>query len=157
LGDVIQHAAILRVLSVHPRNSEAVIEDTLDGVTVGDYAAAYVEPTLIPAAEAPLREDILEPIQLGKTAKIVYGRSGATFFSTGSLVIIDQGSGAGFKLGDVLACVRQTDLDGQASAAGQQTNRYLGQMLVVRADYSSSTCLILAARSEMTLGDVVTD
>jgi LysM repeat protein len=157
LGDVIQHAAILRVLSVHPRNSEAVIEDTLDGVTVGDYASAYVEPTLIQAVDAPLRKDTLEPIPLGKTAKIVFGRSGATFFSTGSLVIIDKGSGAGFKQGDVLACVRMAGLDRQADAASQQTNRYLGQMLVVRTDYSSSTCLILSARSEMTLGDIVTD
>ena len=162
MGDVIQHVAIVRVLSIHPKNAEAVIENTLDGVEVGDHVTAFAEPTLIHSKDAPLREDILEPIPLKTTAKIIYGRNGATYFSTGSLVLIDKGIHAGLKVGDVLLTLRDSSLineglDPQGGRGGARTNRYLGQILVVRADETHSTCLVLTTKSEMTLGDTVTN
>jgi len=45
----------------------------------------------------------------------------------------------------------------QANRNAQQTNIYLGQMLVVRTDGNSSTCLILFSKSEITIGDIVTN
>jgi hypothetical protein len=48
-------------------------------------------------------------------------------------------------------------LGSRASGIGSQTNRYLGQILVVRTDEHSSTCLVLFARSELTIGNIVTN
>lgn len=161
LGDVVQHAAILRILSVHPRGSEAVVEDTLDGIEVGDYATTYLEPALILTQDVQIRDDIHEPIPTKTTAKIVYGRNGASFISNGSLVLIDKGTRSGFKVGDTLVCLRPKSLINEGHAQfhddGQQTNRYLGQMVIVRADANSATCLIIATRTEMALGDTVTN
>ena len=160
LGDVIQHAATLRVLSVHSKNAEAVIEDTLDGVEIGDYATSYVEPALILTSDAPLREDILEPIQLNTAAKIIYGRSDASYFSTGSLVLIDKGARAGLQVGDVLVGVRSKSLVNESLGAGKdapETNKYLGQLLVVKSEADSSTCVVIYTKGEMTLGDLVTN
>ncbi|MCL1892652.1 MAG: LysM peptidoglycan-binding domain-containing protein [Holophagaceae bacterium] len=156
IGDVIQHAAILRIISVHSKNSEAVVEDTQDGVEVGDFVTPFLEPALILKEDVYQIEDVLEPISTKTTAKIVYGRNGASFLSNGSLVIIDRGTKGGYNVGDVLVCLRPNSLINQDNN-GPQTNRYLGQLLVVRADADSSTCLIIITKSEMTLGDVVTN
>jgi hypothetical protein len=160
LGDVIQHAATLRVLSVHPKNAEAVIEYALDGIEVGEYVATFQDPTLITYRDAPLRKDILEPIALKTTTRIVYGRNDASYLSTGSLVIIDGGTKAGYKVGDVLLCVRNKALVSKSMGGNRNspmTNRYLGQLLVVRADADSSTCIIIATKSEMMPGDFVSN
>ena len=162
IGDVIQQVGVLRVLTVHPRNAEAVVEDSIDGIDIGDYATAFVEPVLISHKDAKLREDLHEPIPLNTSAKIIYGRNDAAYFGTGALVIIDKGSSAGRKVGDMLLAVSTRQLvsgapNSMASRSNPQTNKYLGQLLVVRVDDNSSTCLILHARSEMSLGDVVTD
>jgi len=162
IGDVIQHVATLRVLTIHHRNAEAIIEDSIDSVEIGDYAAVFAEPALISRRDAPLRSDTQEPISVNTSAKIIFARNDAAYFGNGSMVIIDKGSSAGFKIGDVLLAVKNKPLVGEdmissASEGSSQTNRYLGQMLVVRTDESSSTCLILFARSEMTIGDIVTN
>ncbi|MDR0499124.1 MAG: LysM peptidoglycan-binding domain-containing protein [Holophagales bacterium] len=162
IGDVVQHAAVLRVLAIHPKNAEAVIEDTLDGVEIGDYAAAFVEPALIHSKDAPLRKDHSEPVPVNTSAQIIYGRNNVSYFGSGSLVLIDKGSKVGFKTGDVLLAVRKKPLSGeklfsQAHKSDPQTNKYLGQMLVVRTDNNSSTCLVLSSKSEITLGDIVTN
>ena len=158
LGDVIQHVAVLRLLSVHQTNAEAVIESTLDAVEVGQHAILYEEPVLIQYNDAPLRQDILEPIPLKTTAKIIYGRNGAKFFSSGSLVLIDRGASSGLAVGDVLISVRGKDLArGSRPSETDRTNRYLGQLLVVKVEADSATCLVIFTKSEMTLGDVVTD
>jgi hypothetical protein len=162
LGDVIKHVARVRILSVHPRNSEAVIEESIDGVEIGDYAATYVEPTLILAKDAPLRKDTLEPIPLKTTAKIIYTLNEATFLSDGSLGIIDKGRSSGFKVGDVLLCVRAKELineraNPQAHRNNPMTNKYLGQLLIVRADEKYSTCLVISTKIEIHPGDTVTN
>jgi hypothetical protein len=157
LGDVIRHTAKLRVLSVHPKHSEAVIEDSIDGVEIGDHAATYVEPTLILAKNAPLRRDTLEPVVLNATAKIIYALNGAEYLSNGSLTIIDKGSSSGFRVGDVLLCVRAKGLvNDQVTRKSPMTNMYLGQLLVVRADERYSTCLVISTKIEMNPGDTVT-
>ena len=156
IGDVIQHAAILRVLAIHPKNAEAAIEDTLDGVEIGDFVAPFDPPTLIHAKDAPLRTDTREPIKLGTKAKVLYGRNGATYFGSGDLVLIDAGKKAGLKVGDVLLGIRGKQMVQDGGWGGAVTNRYLGQLLVVRADEKSSTCLVISTKTEMTLGDTVT-
>ena len=163
IGDVIQHAAIVRILSVHPKNSEAVIEDSLDGVEVGDHAAPFEEPALIPNADIALRDDTLEPVQIRTSAKIVYSKNGAEYFGDGSLVMIDKGKKAGFNKGDVLICVRPKALveigprDPRPAHNSPMTNRYLGQLLIVKAGENYSTCIVVETKSEMTLGDIVTN
>jgi len=160
LGDVIKHAAILRILAIHPKNAEAVIEDTLDGVEIGDHAADYVEPALIHSKDAILKKEPTEPVPVNKSAKIIYGSNNAAYFSIGSLVLIDKGRNAGFKTGDVLVAVRKKPMEGErllfhSGGNSSHTDRYLGQMLVVRTDANSSTGLILFSKSEITLGDIV--
>jgi len=162
LGDVIKHAAVLRILAIHPKNAEAVIEDALDGVEIGDHAAAYMEPVLIHSKDALLKKETLEPITINTSAKIIHGGNDAKYFSVGSMVLIDKGSNAGFKNGDVLVALRKKAMEGerlfsQSSGSNHQTDRYLGQMLVVRTDANSSTCLILFSKSEITIGDIVTN
>jgi hypothetical protein len=156
LGDVVQHAAILRVVALHPKNAEAAIEDTLDGVEVGDFAAAFEPPALIHARDAPLRTDTREPIRQGVGAKIVYGRNGATLLGDGDLVLIDGGRRKGLAVGDVLLALRGAPMAEGGLLRPPATNRYLGQLLVVRADDRSSTCLIISTKSEMAPGDTVT-
>jgi hypothetical protein len=163
LGDVVQHAAILRILSIHPKNSEAVIEDAIDGVEIGDRAAPIVEPFLIPHSSIALRDDTLEPVRINTNAKILYAKNGSTYVGPGSLVIIDKGTKAGLNRGDILICVRQKALvnigpdDPKPAPKSPMTNRYLGQLLVVKAGENYSTCIIVYTRSEMTLGDIVTN
>jgi hypothetical protein len=142
-------------LSLHPKNAEAVIEDTLDAIEVGDRAVAYAPPVLIQTKDAPLRTDTLEPIKLGATATIVHGRNGATHLGAGSLLLLDRGANAGLKVGDVLLALRDKRME-PGSRNKAKTNRYLGQLLVVRVSETSCTCLVLASKSEMRLGDVAT-
>jgi hypothetical protein len=156
IGDVVQHAAVLRVLAVHPRNAEAAIEDTLDGVEVGDFAAAFDPPTLIHARDAPLRTDTREPIKIGASAKVVYARNGAALFGDGDLVLIDGGRRQGMGVGDVLLALRGRPMAEGGLRKPPATNVYLGQLLVVRADERSSTCLVISTRQEMSPGDTVT-
>jgi hypothetical protein len=163
LGDVIQHAAIIRILSVHPKNSEAVIEDSMDGVEVGDHAAPFEEPALIPHANMALRNDTLEPVQINTSAKIVYSVNGAEHLGNGSMVLIDKGTKVGLHKGDTLICVRPKALvniapnDPRPTHNSPMTNRYLGQLLIVKTGEDYSTCLVVSTMSEMTLGDVVTN
>ena len=162
IGDVIQHVAVLKVLTIHPRNAEAVIEDSIDSVEIGDHATAFAEPALISHRDAPLRNDTQEPVPVNTSARIIFARNNAAYFGNGSLVIIDRGSNAGLKIGDVLLAINNRPLVGEGvsfrtSDGSSQTNRYLGQILVVRTDETSSTCLVLLTRSEMAIGDIVTN
>jgi hypothetical protein len=156
LGDIVQHAAVLRVIALHPRNAEAAIEAAMDGVEVGDFAAAFEPPVLIHAKVAPLRTDTREPIKMGVGAKVVYGRNGATLLGAGDLALIDGGRRDGMAVGDVLLALRERPMSDGGLLAPPATNRYLGQMLVVRVDDRHSTCLIVSAKSEITPGDAVT-
>jgi hypothetical protein len=151
MGDVVQHAAILRVLAVHAKNAEAAIEDTLDGVDVGDQAVRYEPPALIQAKDAPLRQDTRGSTDSGARAKIIYGRNGATLLGHGDLVLIDGGGRKGIVVGDVLLVLRDRQMvqDGGGAAA----SIYLGQLLAVRVDDASSTCLVLSCKLEMEPGD----
>jgi hypothetical protein len=157
VGDVIQHVATLRVLSVHAKNAEAVIEHTLDGIEIGQHATLYVEPVLIEAKDASIRTDVAEPIPQITNAKIIYGKSGISFMSKGSLVIIDKGKNAGLKFGDALLCAREKPLDNMLGKNGPQTNTYLGQMVVVKEGEEYSTCVITYTKAEMKRGDLVTE
>jgi LysM repeat protein len=156
LGDVVQHAAVLRVMALHPRNAEAAVEAALDGVDVGDFAAALEPPALIRAKDAPLRTDTREPIKPGAAAKVIYGRNGATLLGAGDMVLIDGGGRKGIAVGDVLLALRERPMSEGGILAPPATNRYLGQLLVVRADDRYSTCLIISSKTEITPGDTVT-
>lgn len=170
MGDVLQQEGIVRVVTVYDNDCVAVIEHCLDGIYEGSYALPFTEPASI---VANLRRDIGNPVDLKTpTAKIVFIRDGRSTAAGGDLVIIDQGSAHGLKVGDLLLMARQRPLDtldnpeamsgytltGELKTGKKVplTNYYLGQMMVVRTDETSATCRILRTKEEIFIGDVVT-
>jgi len=156
IGDVIQQCGVVRVIKVNPKGAVALIEKAMDGIEVGDHVAEFTEPANIPLT---LRKDITEPIPMGKpVGKVIYSRENHESFSGGDLVIVDKGTKDGLALGNVLLAVREVTWD--VSAAGKEsrekTNRYLGQLMVVREGEKYSTCRVLRSVEEMHVGDVVT-
>ena len=100
------------------------------------------------------------PIQ-EPTARIVFARESHNQTATGEMIIIDQGSRQGLKVGEVLLAARsQTWPANEARKAKAQltekTAYYVGQVMVVRVGENSSTCRILRAKEEMHAGDLLT-
>jgi len=156
LGDVIQQVAVLRVTTVNPAGSIAIIERSMDAVEVGFHAAPFAEPANIPAQ---LRKDVAGPIPIQEpAARILFARENHEHTATGEMLIIDQGSKQGLKVGDVLlsARVRTWPAHEGKDKATEKTAYYLGQVLVVRVSENSSSCRILRAKEEMRPGDIVT-
>jgi len=156
IGDVIQQAGVVRVIRSNPKGSVAVIEKSMDGIEVGDRLAEYTEPASIPLS---LRKDISEPIPTANkvAAKVIYSRENHESFAGGDLVIIDKGTKDGLVVGNVLLSIREVtwDVTSGKTEAKEKTNRYLGQMMVVREGENYSTCRVLRSSEEMHVGDIV--
>ncbi len=159
LGDVIQQIGVIRVTTVNPAGSIAVIERSMDAIEVGFHAAPFVEPANM---TAQLRKDITGPIPIQEpAARVVFARESHQHTATGEMVILDQGSRNGLKVGDVLLAARvrtwpANEAEKAKERVTEKTAYYLGQVLVVRVNETSSTCRILRAKEEIRPGDVVT-
>lgn len=159
LGDVIQQIGVIRVTTVNPAGSIAVIERSMDAVEVGFHAAPFVEPANM---TAQLRKDITGPIPIQEpAARVVYARDNHQHTATSEMVILDQGTRNGLKVGDVLLAARvrtwaANEAERSRDRVTEKTAYYLGQVLVVRVSETSSTCRILRAKEEIRPGDVVT-
>jgi hypothetical protein len=159
LGDVVQQIGILRVTTVNPAGSIAVIERCMDAVETGFHAAPFAEPANIIAKP---RKDVTGPIPIQEpAARILYAREGRVHTANGEMIIIDQGAKHGIKVGDVLLAARlrvwpANEAQKAKAQITEKTTYYVGQVMVVRVDETSSSCRILRAKEEMHAGDIVT-
>jgi len=160
LGDVLQQEGIVRVTTVYPDSSVAVIEHSLDGIYEGAYAVPFTEPANI---VANLRKDVGSPVNLvDPLGKIIFLRENRAVAAGGDMIIIDQGSANGLKVGDILISARKRPLDSatmtgnaKADEGKPSTNYFLGQMVVVHLENTTATCRILRAKEEVFVGDIV--
>jgi hypothetical protein len=156
MGDIIQQCGVLRLTSAYPTQSIAVIERSLDGITMGQYASPFAEPANI---VSNLRTDIGDPVKVKPpTAKIVYIREDRAVAGSGDLLIIDRGSADGLHVGDILLAVRSLRLDSTSSKAADQdrTNIYVGQIVVVRTEEHTASCRLTRSKTEIMVGDNLT-
>jgi hypothetical protein len=157
MGDIVRQFGIIRVTHVYPSQSVAIIEKSLDGITSDGYAAPYLEPAAIVNS---LRTDIASPVLLKEpSSKIIYLPMDKTVAGGGDMVIIDRGSGDGYRVGDVLLTARPVPLDESkrgAAKAKDMTNYYLGQLLVIKTGANTATCRILRSTGEVLVGDILT-
>ncbi|MBK8794720.1 MAG: LysM peptidoglycan-binding domain-containing protein [Holophaga sp.] len=159
LGDVVQQVGILRVTTVNPKGSIAVIERSMDAIEVGNHAAPFVEPANI---VANLRKEIVGPLTIKEpVGTILYARDNHEQTATGEMVIIDQGAKDGLKVGDILLSARVQTWNVQEGrnakdTVSEKTAYYLGQVMVVKVGENSASCRILRSKEEMHAGDFVT-
>ena len=156
LGDILEQFGIVRVTEVHPAQSVAIIEHSLDGITSDGYAAPYTEPAAI---VNHLRTDIKSPVTLKEPAsKVIFIRMNKAVAAGGDMVLIDRGSADGYKVGDILLTARPVPLVAaqEPGPAREMTNYYLGQLLVIRTGERTATCRILRSTSEVLVGDILT-
>ena len=156
LGDIVEQFGIVRVTEVHPAQSVAIIERSLDGITSDGYAAPYAEPAAIVNR---LRTDIKSPVPLKEPAsKVIFIRMNKAVAAGGDMVIIDRGSTDGYQVGDILLTARPVPLvaDQKPGPTREMTNYYLGQLLVIRSGEHTATCRILRSTSEVLVGDILT-
>ena len=156
LGDIVEQFGIVRVTEVHPAQSVAIIERSLDGITRDGYAAPYAEPAAIVNR---LRTDIKSPVPLKEPAsKVIFIRMNKAVAAGGDMVIIDRGSADGYQVGDILLTARPVPLvaDQKPGPNREMTNYYLGQLLVIRSGEHNATCRILRSTSEVLVGDILT-
>ncbi len=158
LGDVMQQTGVLRVVTVHPKGSVAVVEKAMDPIESGHWAAPYAEPASIPLK---LRTDIQEPIQVKDVAKVIYTRDDHKHTGAGEMMIVDKGSADGLKVGDMLLALRYrsfpvTESKREKDRVRERTNHYLGQVIVVSTTPGSATCRIIRSNEPFAIGDVVT-
>jgi len=161
LGDVLQQEGIIRITTAYEDSAVAVIEHALDGIYEGSYAVPYQEPATMVAVP---RRDVGSPVPLQEPlATIIFLREDRPVAAAGDLVIIDQGTKQGLKFGDVLLTARRRQIDtgimsGEVpeDLSKPSTNYYLGQMVVVATEETSSTCRILRTKEELVVGDIVT-
>ncbi len=161
LGDILEQRGVVRVTTVYPDQSVALIERSMDGITTDCWAAPYAEPAAIPNA---LRRDVASPIRMKPpVSKVIYIRMNKAVAAGGDMVIIDQGTSQGFKVGDVLLTARPVLLEGAKpgqtggiSPGQPTTNYYLGQLMVVHTGERTATCRILRSTEEVLVGDLLT-
>lgn len=158
LGDVLQQVGVIRVVTVHPRGSVAVVEKAMDPVQVGQYAAPFQEPANIPLK---LRTDIQSPIQVKDLARIIYAQDDHKHTGNGEMIIVDKGSNDGLQVGDMLLALRYrtfpvTDSRQEKSRVMERTNHYLGQAIVVHTSAATATCRIVRSTDAFAIGDVLT-
>jgi hypothetical protein len=154
MGDIVEQYGIVRVTHVYPTQSVAIIEKSLDGITSEGYAAPYNEPSAIVNA---LRTDIASPVALKEpSSKIIFIRMNKAVAAGGDLVLIDRGTGDGYKVGDILLTARPVPLDPGNKKSKDMTNYYLGQLLIIRSAERTSTCRILRSKGEVLVGDILT-
>lgn len=161
MGDVMQQQGVIRVTTLYPDSSVAVIEHALDGIYEGAYAVPFTEPANI---VANLRKDVASPVALKEPlSKIIFLRENRPIAAAGDMVIIDQGANQGFKVGDILVTARRRPMDSATMTGNPKvddtkpfTNYFLGQMMVVRTEDATATCRILRSKEEVFVGDIVT-
>ena len=158
LGDVVQQIGVLRVTAVLPKGSVAMLERCMDSVKIGDHVAPFTEPANIPVK---LRTDITEPMPIKDLGMVIYARDNHGLTAQGELVIIDKGSADGLQVGDMMVALREktfpvTESRNARDAVREKTNYVLGQMLVVKAGETTSTCRIVRSAEEIIIGDLVT-
>lgn len=160
MGDVLQQQGVIRVTTLYPDSSVAVIEHALDGIYEGAYAVPFTEPANI---VANLRKDVASPVPLKEPlAKVIFLRENRPIAAGGDMVIIDQGASQGLKVGDILITARRRPIDSSTitgnpvkDASQPSTNYFLGQMMVVRTEEATATCRILRSKEEVFVGDIV--
>ncbi|MDP1831265.1 MAG: LysM peptidoglycan-binding domain-containing protein [Geothrix sp.] len=158
LGDVVQQIGVVRVTTVLPKGSVAVIERCLDTVEIGDHLVRFTEPANLPLQ---LRTDTAEPIQVAaNSALVVYTRDAKQHSAGGDMIIIDRGANDGLKVGEVLLAVRVRTFpvgsDTDKKPPTETTTHYLGQALVVRTEAQTATCRVLRSNEEVRTGDTLT-
>jgi hypothetical protein len=171
LGDILEQEGIVRVTTVYPDQSVAIIERSMDGVSAGCYAAPYAEP---PSIVNALRRDTASPVPVRQPVlKVIYIRMNKMVAAGGDLVIVDGGTSQGFKVGDVLLSARpepldpanpdpagaRTDAYGNITAlrpGAAMTNYYMGQVMIVKTGEHTATCRILRSTAELEVGDILT-
>jgi LysM repeat protein len=161
LGDVLQQQGVLRITKTYADSSVALIEHSLDGIFEGAYAVPFTEPANI---VTNLRKDVASPIPLkDPLGSIIFLRENRSVAGGGDMVLIDQGTAQGLKVGEILLTARRRPLDGTVltedptkETKGPSTNYYLGQMVVIRTEENTSTCRLLRAKEEVLVGDLVT-
>lgn len=153
LGDIIQQRGVLRIVRMNAGLGVAVVERTLDGVLEGYFAVPFIEPANI---VNHLRTDTGNPVAVQKpAAKIIFIREDRAVAGGSDMVILDQGSAQGYKVGEVLLLARERPMD-EKVANGPRTNFYLGQLILVRCDENSSTGRLTRTKEEVIVGDLVT-
>lgn len=158
LGDVIKQTGVARITQLDDKSAVAVIEKSADSIQVGDRLARFSEPENM---AMKLRTDVREPVSI-KTpeARIIFLGDNHSLSGSGEMVIIDQGSNDGRKVGEVLLSVRERvwplGTGKQTAAPMGKTNYLIAQLLVVKTTETSATCRILRASQEVTIGDLVT-
>ncbi len=158
LGDVVQQVGVIRVNTVLPKGSVAVIERSMDAISLGDHVAPFTEPATIPLK---LRTDLTEPMPIKDFGTIIYARDQHLHTGQGELIIIDKGSADGIQVGDMMVALRRrsfpvTESRVESSEAMEKTNYVLGQVLVVRTGETTSTCRIVRGSEEIVIGDLIT-
>jgi hypothetical protein len=158
LGDVVQQAGVVRVVTPLAKGSVAVIERCMDSVEVGDHLVRFTEPANLPLN---LRTDTTDPVKVAPNSPVVvFARDTRQNTAIGDMVIVDKGSNDGLKVGDVLLAVRvktfPVGADGEKHGPTETTTHYLGQVLVVRADAQAATCRLLRSNEEILIGDTLT-
>lgn len=158
LGDVIKQAGVVRITQLEGKSAVAVIEKTADSIQIGDHLARFPEPENMAAR---LRTDVKNPVPI-KTpeARIIFLGENHSMSGTGEMVIIDQGTQDGRKVGEILLSARERvwplGTGKQTTATSGKTNYLIAQMLVVKTTEASATCRILRAYEEVMVGDLVT-
>jgi LysM domain len=154
MGAVIKQIAVVRITQVEAKAAVAVIEKSADTLQVGDRLAPFVEPANMALR---LRNDIKSPVSIqSPEARIIYVGENHTVSGTGDMVLIDQGTKDGLKVGDVLLSARERTWPVGTGTATGKTNYLIGQLMVVKVNEGSATCRILRAYEEVTAGDLVT-
>ena len=160
LGEVLQQEGIIRVTTVYADSSVAMIEHSLDGIFEGSYAVPYQEPAAI---IAHLRTEVSSPVDLKEPlGKVIFLRDQRPVAGTGDMVIVDQGTRQGLKVGDILFAARRRQLDTGIMLSAKEedtskpmTNYYIGQMMVVATQENTCSCRLLRTREELFVGDIV--
>ena len=158
LGDVVKQIGVARVTQVQSSAAVAVIEKSADSIQTGDRLAPFSEPANM---VFHLRTDIKSPVTIkSPEARVIYIGENHSVSGTGDMILIDQGTKDGLKVGDVLLSARErtwpTGTDQKKSTTTGLTNYLIAQFLVVKTNEASATCRILRAYEEVMVGDLVT-
>lgn len=158
LGDVVQQVGVLHVTAVLPKGAVAMLDQCMDGVSIGDRVAPFTEPANIPVK---LRSDVTEPVAIKDLGTVIYARDNHGLTAQGELLIIDKGTADGLQVGDVMIGLRKrtfpvTEAHNPSDAVMESTNYLLGQLLVVKTGETASTCRIVRSSEEIRIGDLVT-
>lgn len=153
LGDVVQQVGVARLEQVRARTSVAVIERALDAVERGDMLVPFQEPATIPFS---LRKDVTAEYRASEPAiKVIYTQDRHGLNGNSSLLVLDQGSRAGLKVGDILVAMREREWSFGQRGKQREMDRVqmpVGQVMVVRVGETSATVRVLRCSYEIEKG-----